>query len=85
MTTKELNRDIKRLANEFYRLSFGDTDIYNAYKENEGKTEFMRLYRADSEGKYMSHKSMLQLFRINLRHRYIPLHSFGIQWPFLIQ
>lgn len=85
MTTRELNRDIKRLANELYRPSFGDNDTYNTYKENEGKAEFMRLYRADSEGKYMSHKSMLQLYQINLRFRYIPLHSFGLQWPFLIQ
>jgi len=69
MTTQELNRDIKRLAKQF-----------NTDKEHteEFKKEFLRLYHADNNFQYSNKDSVLTLLRINLRHRFIALHSFGI-------
>lgn len=69
MTKQELNRDIKRLAKQF-----------GTEKENtpEFEKEFKRLYFADREFTYMNKDSVLIMLRINLRHRFIALHQFGI-------
>lgn len=78
MTQKELNRDIKRLNSELYRMSFEDLDKYFEYVNGEGKKEFERLYHADSKMEYMSKQSVLIMFRLNLKHRFIAFHSFGL-------
>lgn len=69
MTTAELNRDIKRLAKQL------GTDKEHT---EEFKKEFLRLYGADNDFKYSNKDSVLTLLRINLRHRFIALHQFGI-------
>lgn len=69
MTTQELNRDIKWLNKELKRKGY--------YSESD-KTEFVRLYGADREFKYMNRQSILIMFRLNLRYRFIPFHQFGI-------
>lgn len=67
MTKQELNRDIKRLANNHQNM-----------EESDVKKEIHRLYYADSEFKYMNLNSVKMLLRLNLRYRVIALHFFGI-------
>lgn len=69
MTAKELNRGIKRLSKVF------GTDKAEL---PEFEKECRRLYYADKEFSYMNKDSVLIMLRINLRHRFIALHSFGI-------
>lgn len=76
MTTQELNRDIKRLRKSI--VSHNGKDSYYSFIENEAKKEFQRLYGADREFKYMNKESIKIMFRLNIRHRFQPLHNFGI-------
>lgn len=78
MTPKELNRDIKRLAAEIYRMSFESNGDYFKYIEREAKEEFTRLFYADQAFEYMSHASMKIMLRLNVKHRYIQFHQFGL-------
>ncbi len=78
MTAKELNRDIKRLASEIYRMSFEDTKEYYKYLETIAGQEFKRLYHADYKLEYMNLNSVKIMFRLNLSHRFIAFHSFGL-------
>jgi hypothetical protein len=77
MTTKELNRDCKRLITLFKK---GHKYVYN--EDSSIKEEFIkelkRVYYADSNFEYLSPKNALGLMRINLSLRVIPLHQFGI-------
>jgi len=80
MTTAELNRDVKRLAKKSiqYSKDYGKFDnAYNTRVEIEIKKELDRLYYCDKDFKYMSKKSVLILFRLNLSYRSITLHNFG--------
>ena len=67
MTPKELNRDIKRLCKNAPNLT-----------ESARNTEFKRLYFADKEFEAMNKESIKIMFRLNLRHRIIPFHAFGL-------
>jgi len=69
MTTKETNRDIKRLWNK--RLSMLNTDEYFKYIDGEYKKEFLRLYRADSKAEYINYNSFRAMHRMNQCHRFI--------------
>lgn len=79
MTPKELNRDIKKLASEIYRRSFEDQTAYFKYVEGPAKEEFKRLFYADQKFEYMNLQSMRTMLRLNVRHRFIPFHQFGLQ------
>lgn len=79
MTAAQLNRDIKKLANEFYRLSFENADDQYDFIEGKGKKEFMRLYNADENFEYMNLQSVKLMLRLNLRHRFVALHNFGLK------
>lgn len=79
LTKTELNRDIKWL----HRLQAKAKDnesVEKYYKliEEEVKPEFMRLYRADSKIEQMNFKSFKMMYRMNLSHRFVPLHMFAI-------
>ncbi len=78
MTPKELNRDIKRLGSEIYRMSFEDQNEYFKYLDTTARKEFTRLAHADSECDYMNLTSIKIMLRLNLSHRFIPLHTFGL-------
>lgn len=80
MTTKELNRDIKRLLNTYKALNElkMDNDTYFKSIELSIKPELKRLYYADQEMKYMTKDSILILLRLNVRFRVIPFHQFGL-------
>jgi len=76
MTATELNRGIKKLGKQF------GTDKSNT---PEYEKEYKRLYYADDDFQYMNKDSVLTMLRINLRHRFIALHSFGINISLLGQ
>ena len=78
MTKAQLNRDIKRLKNEIYRMSFEDLKQYQRYLLIEACNEFTRLYNADRKFEYMNKDSVLTMLKLNLSHRFMPLHNFGI-------
>ena len=78
MTKKELNRDIKRLGKGVYKAFAEGDDKYYEYIEKVAKPEFMRLYRADTQFEYMSLNSVKLMLRMNLKHRFVALHTFGL-------
>lgn len=78
MTKTELNRDVKRLNSEIYRMSFEDFNEYQNYIETAARKEFRRLYDADNQFEYMNKQSVIIMLKLNLRHQFIPLHTFGI-------
>ena len=69
MTPKELNRDIKRLT----KLVGTDKEYTPEFEK-----EFKRLYYADTEMSYLNVESVKTLLRLNVRHRFIPFHQFGL-------
>jgi len=71
MTKQELNRDIKRLVKNSENITDKNRDAI--------EKEFLRLYRADKTFEYMNLYSVKMMLRLNVRHRYIPLHQFGQQ------
>jgi len=78
MKTSELNRDIKRLNSDIKKkLIIGSAEYYD-YIENVAKKEFNRLYHADDHFIYMNRQSILTMLRLNIRHRFVALHMFGI-------
>jgi hypothetical protein len=78
MTQRELNRDIKRLGAEIYRMSFQDQNEYFKYLENVAKPEFIRLYHADGSFEFMNLSSIKIMLRLNVAHKFIALHQFGL-------
>lgn len=69
MTKQELNRDIKRLSKHFATDKAGTPEF---------EKEFKRLYYADSSFEYINLENLKAMLRINLRHRFIALHQFGL-------
>ena len=78
MTAKELNKAVATLNSEIYRMSFEPLDIYLEYLEKFAKAEFTRLYGADDTMESLSKRNILVMFRLNLKHRFIPFHNFGL-------
>lgn len=79
MTTAELNRDIKKLYNNQVK-AFADLGIeeFTEYKKNVLKPEWLRLYGADREMKYMTAKSIKIMIVLNRKWRIIHAHEFGL-------
>lgn len=81
MTTRELNRDIKRLNAAIKAMPSGPSDqhkeTYYKFIADYAKKEFTRLYFAADDFKVLSKESILILIRLNLRHRFIAFHQFG--------
>lgn len=65
MTKAELNRDIKRLP--------------KIQDEDKKRSEFIRLFNADRKIEYMNMTSLRIMLKMNLRHRYVGLHVFGLE------
>lgn len=74
MTTSELNRDIKRLLKEDRLYSETSKEVH---LENL-RREFLRLERADHSFEYMNRTSILIMLRLNLKHRFVAFHTFGL-------
>ena len=77
MTAKELNRDIKKLASEIYRMSFETQGIYFEYIGTIARKEYIRLLNADSSFGYMNITSIKIMVKLNLSHRFVQLHTVG--------
>ena len=77
MTTKELNRDIKRLGNKVSKCNLKGDDFFD-FIENEVKLEFKRLYWADTKCEYMNFASLRVMMILNRKHRFIAFHTFFI-------
>jgi len=81
MTNKELNRDIKRLQIAFQKhwATFSLIPNNDYYKQTDLlHKEWKRLYYADSDCSAMNLNSFKFMYRVNLRERIIPLHTFGL-------
>ena len=80
MTPQEYNRDVKRLRKMVDGLATSTLreDAMWEYIDKNIKSEWVRLYNADNTFQYANKNSVLTLLRINLRFRFIPLHSFGL-------
>ena len=79
MTKQELNRDIKRLRRKYLKLTYDDSWFHCQDIANKIEPEFKRLYRADSNAEYMNQASFRFMYRVNLIHKFVPLHMFMIQ------
>lgn len=78
MTKAELNRQIKKLSNDWKKLQSSPADNYFSQKDELGK-ELKRLYHVDPNMEYMNASSLRIMIRLNLSFRVIPFHHFGIQ------
>lgn len=78
MTTKELNRDVKRLNKLVLALDKIGGDAYFKSIDISVKPEFIRLLNADREFLYLNRTSILILLRLNLRFRIVAFHTFGL-------
>lgn len=77
MTSKELNRDIKRLSLKVEKMKLvEDRDKWFKFIENEAKKEFIRLFYADTTMQSMTKQSILIMLGLNVSYRFIPLHNF---------
>lgn len=77
MEKHELNRNIKRLKS--YYIANKDWVYDSNDKIDYVRNEFNRLYRADISLSSVTKDNLLFMFRLNQRHRFIPLHQFGSQ------
>jgi len=78
MTTKELNRDVKRMYKHHFEKLEADEDNmeYFKFKDGEGKKEFMRLYWSDRKLEYLNRENIIRMMIINQKCRYIQFHLF---------
>ena len=75
---KNINKAIKLLNEEIYRMSFEDQDQYFSYIQDQAKNKFIELYNSDPKFEFMNKENILIMIRLNLKFRFIPLHLFGI-------
>lgn len=78
MTSKELNQAVKRLNKRIKELP--TDNVYKYYKiiHGEIQPEFCRIVAADTSFKSFNADSLRILIRLNVRHRFIAFHHFGI-------
>jgi len=79
MTAKELNKAIKALWKEHYRLTFEQNTVYFDWVEKTAKPELLRLYHADDTLESLTKESLLMMLSLNRKLRAIPFHNFGNQ------
>ena len=68
---RTLNRDAKRLVSKYLK-----GEQYEAGFEK----EFLRVYELDPEFIFLNITHAMNLYRINLTMRIIPIHMFGIRY-----
>lgn len=73
-----MDKAIKELNSELYRLSFENTAEYYIYIETKAKQEFVRIYEMDKTLESLAKRNILVMFRLNQRHRFVPFETFGI-------
>jgi|GEM_PF-1872415 len=83
MTPQDLNKAIKKLNKLVASISAesdktGNSDNYYKRIEEEVNPEFIRLFHADREFKYMDRTSILIMLRLNIKLRIVAFHTFGL-------
>ena len=78
MTPRELNRDVKKLNSNIKNFPKEDLTAYFKYIDKEAKPEFIRLIGADNTFKSFTADSLRILIRLNLSHRFVAFHTFGL-------
>jgi hypothetical protein len=83
MNNRKYNQDIKQLNKAIFKASqkvdiSGNNDEYFAFINGEAKKEFMRIYNANDTFEGLNKISILIMMRLNIRHRFVPFHLFGI-------
>lgn len=78
MTPKQLNSRIKKFGKRYLTELKKPADEFFNWLNTEGTEEFNTLCGADQEMKYINKQSILILMRINMRHRLMPFHRFGM-------
>lgn len=83
MTTLELNKAIKSLNNYIKGIKqaaemMEDNTAYFRDIDKVAKPEFIRLLNADSSFKSLTAESIRILLRLNLSHRFVAFHTFGL-------
>lgn len=59
-----------------------DNTIYFDFLNKHAKNEFERIYRQDETFTLLNKQSILTMFRLNISHRFIAFHQFGINIEF---
>jgi hypothetical protein len=80
MNKQQLNAAILKMAKDITLRSDkseGDLDNFFKYVDKVFKPEFIRLYQLDRKFELMNKRSVLIMFRLNLRYRVIDFHNFG--------
>lgn len=84
MTPQQLNKDIKALNKLVANITLqsnrtpDSNGTYYKRIDAEVKPEFIRLFHADREFKYMDRTSILIMLRLNVKLRIVAFHSFGL-------
>jgi hypothetical protein len=77
--TPLLNKRIRTLKNDLLELKQGKVIKYYEFLDHVAPKEFKTLYYADSEFLRMSRSSIRIMVKLNLQHKFIPHHLFGIE------
>lgn len=83
MTTKELNAAIRKLNTYIKGIRqaaemMKDNTAYFRDIDKVAKPEFIRLLNADNSFKSLTAESIRILLRLNLSHRFVAFHTFGL-------
>jgi hypothetical protein len=77
----QLNKDVKNLVASISKCSKENElnlDRYFDFLNTVAKVEFERIYNEDRTFTLLNKNNVLNMFRLNIKHRFLPFHSFGI-------
>ena len=75
---KTINKDVAKLRAEMYRMSFYDQSEWFIWLDKVARPEFLRIYNLDKSMKELSAENVCGMLRMNISHRFVPLHEFGL-------
>lgn len=79
MTKQELNREVKKLFREYYKLRAKNENTPEHWTETERMTKRLNdLYRADTSLNSLSRENVLRMLSLNVSLRAVPFHQFGL-------
>ena len=78
MNNQQINRAIQKLKEDLHEMSFRNNNEYFTFVETEVKKRFLEIHRDDDKFEKMKKSNVLIMFRLNLRHKFVALHQFGI-------
>lgn len=78
MKARELNKRIEKFNKELYLTIPPTVAEFVKYLDEYAQPEFIRLYHEDKTMKSLTKRSILIMFRLNLKYRFIPFDKFGM-------